>query len=172
MNVLVTGFGPFPGVEVNPTAEVARALDGARVGEATVVGRVLPVSYRRGPEAALAAAREVDAALVLGLGVATGRARVCVERVGVYVHRGRPDVDEQVITALAPIERVPATVDCARLAEALDADLSDDAGAYVCNAWLHRVASGLAVPVGFVHVPAVGIAPERLLAGIAAIIRR
>jgi pyrrolidone-carboxylate peptidase len=57
-----------------------------------------------------------------------------------------------------------------RLARALGAVLSDDAGRYVCNAWLHRVASALDVPVGFVHVPAEGIAAERLLDGISALI--
>jgi pyroglutamyl-peptidase len=171
VTLLLTGFGPFPGVDANPTESIVRALDGARVGAAVVVGRVLPVSYRRGPDAAIAAAREVGASVVLGLGVATGRVRVCVERVGIHVHRGRPDVDEQVITGLSAAERVHATIDCEALAKALDADLSDDAGAYVCNAWLHKVASTLTVPVGFVHVPAGGISSRRLLQGLEVLVR-
>jgi pyrrolidone-carboxylate peptidase len=59
-----------------------------------------------------------------------------------------------------------------RLAEALGATCSDDAGGYVCNAWLHRVASTLAVPVGFVHVPAEGLPPDRLLHGLSALLER
>ena len=50
MKVLVTGFGAFPGVPVNPTAAIARAVDGARLGPVEVMGIVLPVSYQRAPE--------------------------------------------------------------------------------------------------------------------------
>jgi pyrrolidone-carboxylate peptidase len=117
----------------------------------------------------LAHARELDASLVVGLGVATGRPRVCVERIGRFVAVGRPDVDREVYPGLAQRE-VRASIDCEALAMALDAELSDDAGTYVCNAWLHRVAAELPVPVGFVHVPAASISPHRLLQGLAALV--
>ncbi|MEQ1569292.1 MAG: hypothetical protein ABMA64_26885 [Myxococcota bacterium] len=170
MNVLVTGFGPFPGVEVNPTETLVRALDGRHLGRARIVGAVLPVSYRRGPAMALAAARGCDAALVLGFGVATARDQVWVERRGRFVARGRPDVDHEEEPDLAPVPEVRATVDCEALARALGAGLSDDAGDYVCNAWLHRVAHGLAVPVGFVHVPSASIDVERAARAIEALV--
>ncbi len=169
MSVLVTGFGSFPGVASNPTEALARAVDGARVHGVPVVGRVLPVSFRRGPDEAIAWARAVDARLVVGLGVAVSRAEVCVERVGVRVLEGRPDADGETACLLDGPERVVATLDTARLAAALGATLSDDAGRYVCNAWLYRVTAALPVPVGFVHVPPAGLAPARLLAGLEAL---
>jgi pyroglutamyl-peptidase len=168
--VLVTGFGPFPGVDRNPTAELARALDGTRVGDARIVGIVLPVAYKRGPDLAIATARSIDAALVLGFGVAMRRTHVCVEHIGRHVVRGDPDVDKDTDPGLAPGD-VRATLDCAVLARALDAERSDDAGAYVCNAWLHRVTRELAgIPVGFVHVPAESISLDRVRAGLAALL--
>lgn len=164
--VLVTGFSSFPGVDDNPTAHVARAVDGQRTAHVEVVGRVLPVAWERGPQAAIDAAREVEAQWVVGLGVAVTRSVVCVERRAVCVGNGSPDVDGACDAGLEGPEVVAATLDCARLAEALGAELSDDAGTYVCNAWLYRVTRALDVPVGFVHVPAEGIDVERLLRGL------
>ena len=56
------------------------------------------------------------------------------------------------------------------LCQGLDAVPSDDAGTYVCNAWLHQVASGLEIPVGFIHIPGSGLEPERLMKGLEALI--
>jgi pyroglutamyl-peptidase len=41
--ILVTGFEPFAGYAANPSAEVAKALDGRVVGPAVVRSAVLPV---------------------------------------------------------------------------------------------------------------------------------
>ena len=168
--VLVTGFGPFPGVPTNPTDALVREVDGAVVSGVPVVGRVLPTSFVRGPDGAIAAARELGARLVVGLGVAVSRTAVCVERVGVWVGEGRADVDGSVATCLEGPETVLASLDVHRLASALGAELSDDAGRYVCNAWLYRVTRSLDVPVGFVHIPPSGITGARLLDGIRALL--
>ncbi|MFT4622336.1 MAG: pyroglutamyl-peptidase [Myxococcota bacterium] len=164
--VLVTGFGSFPGVTDNPTAALARAVDGAVVAGRSVRGVVLPVHYGAAPERTIALARALGAELVLGTGVAVRRTRVTVEQQGRRTV-GRPDAAGHVPDGLFGPSLVPATIDVAALCAALDADPSEDAGTYVCNAWLHGVAHALAVPVGFVHVPPEGLEPERLLAGIA-----
>jgi pyroglutamyl-peptidase len=174
VNVLVTGFGAFPGVDDNPTARLAMQLDGAVLpGERPeqVIGRVLPVSYRRGPQEAIRLAREHEVALVLGFGVARGRPQVCIERQGVRVEQGSPDVDGETVTGMDGPEVVPATIDTQLLLEALQASPSDDAGRYVCNAWLYEVSRALTVPVGFVHVPEEGLAPERALLALARLVR-
>lgn len=169
--ILVTGFGPFPGVPHNPTAAVARTLDGREVAGRRVVGRVLPVSFARAPALTVRLARELGAELVLGLGVATQRAGLEVECVARRVCGDNVDVDG-LTGELAGPEQVPATLDVERLAEALGARLSSDAGQYVCNAWLYEVAGALDVPVGFLHVPPAGVDPEALLAGLEALVGR
>lgn len=171
--VLVTGFGPFLDVSDNPSAKLAREIDGRRVAGETIVSHVLPVSFDRGPDEVLRLMRVLgEPKLVLGLGVARSRPRVNVERVGRRACVPTPDVDGVVLEHLGDgPDEVRATIDVQKLAKALKADLSDDAGGYVCNAWLYRVTRGLpGVPVGFVHVPPSGLEPARLLAGIAALL--
>jgi len=42
---LITGFEPYGGRRLNPSGELAAALDGARLGDLVVVGRTLPVVF-------------------------------------------------------------------------------------------------------------------------------
>ena len=53
------------------------------------------------------------------------------------------------------------------LAAALGVTISDDAGAYVCNAWLYGVLGGTTLPAAFLHLPDQGMDPDALLRGIA-----
>lgn len=170
MKVLVTGFGPFPGVPRNPSVDVVRALQGRRVGDVDIVAREIPVSWSEGPDLAVATAREIGASLVIGVGVAESRDAVTVERQGRRAWSQIPDARGATCAGLEGPEIVPATLDVERLAGALRAGVSDDAGAYVCNAWLYRVAQALDVPVGFVHIPAEGIDPELLVEGVRALL--
>ena len=170
MNVLVTGFGAFPGVAHNPSGELARAIDGADLDGVKVVGRVLDVSYSRGPREALDLARSLEAAIVIGTGVASTRRQVDVERRAVRAASGPADVDGRKRSGLRGPPSVEATIDVGRLALALGANVSDDAGRYVCNAWLYRVTRGCTAPVGFVHVPPAGLDPALLLAGLRALL--
>jgi pyroglutamyl-peptidase len=43
--LLVTGFEPFGGDEVNPSMEIAKSLDGMEINGYQVVARVLPVEW-------------------------------------------------------------------------------------------------------------------------------
>ncbi len=64
-----------------------------------------------------------------------------------------------------------SNMDVERLAAALGAGVSTDAGRYVCNAWLYQVAAALPDRlVGFVHVPPAGVELARLLAGVASLL--
>lgn len=173
--VLVTGFGPFLSVTDNPAAQLARAMHEPE-GDPPIHGLVIPVSYLRGPQEAVQAARRLGVRMVIGLGVATGRDHVCVERVGrLGLDPTAPDVDqdhrERVDDDAGAPELVRASLPVELFAQAMGARLSDDAGTYVCNAWLYHVARALPdLPVGFVHVPAAGMEPDRLRAGIAALL--
>jgi pyroglutamyl-peptidase len=170
--VLVTGFGPFPGVSDNPTIALVRALDGRVVDGVRFVAAELPVSYRRGPEVALASIQAERADAVLGFGVATRIDTLQVETRGRWVPEGSVDIEGQTATLLdgdlADGDAcVPATWPPGPLADALGASTSDDAGSYVCNAWLYQVAAKAKVPAGFVHVPASGADPDAVAAAVA-----
>jgi pyroglutamyl-peptidase len=174
--VLLTGFEPFGGGRVNPSAEAARRIAAEGVGELRAGALVLPVDAERAP-ALLAEALEAlrpDACLMLGL--ADGAAALLVERVALNLcdfripdNNGRQRVDEPVAVdgpaayfATLPVRALQE----AALGAGVPAELSLSAGAYLCNlalyAALHLCATrGLHTRCGFVHVPAL---PEQVLA--------
>ncbi len=170
--VLVTGFGAFPGMAHNPTLDLVRALDGRELNGVRFVAAELPVSYRRGPEVALASIQAHRADAVLGFGVAKRITEPRVETRGRWVPEGLVDIEGQTATLLdgdlADAELcVPATWPAGPLAEALGVPTSDDAGTYVCNAWLYQLAAKAKVPVGFVHVPESGADPDAMAESVA-----
>ena len=166
--ILVVGFGPFLDVRDNPAARLALGVDGADIGGVPVIGREIPVSYERGVQETLALVGQTRPRAVVGLGLAVKRTCVSVERWG----RNRAassmeDVDGARLSVLevdGP-ERAGSTAPVEALARALGALVSEDAGGYVCNAWLYRVVRALGAPgapeVVFVHLPWEGLAPSR-----------
>lgn len=166
--VLVTGFEPFEQDPVNPSWEVARALDGWRHGAAAVHAVQLPCVFDRAIERldeALAAHRPT---LVVCLGLAGGRTEVSVERVAINVNDARiPDNAGQQPVDTAVVPGAPAAYFSTLPIKAIVRDLragglpagvSNTAGTFVCNhvfyALMHRLArQGGAVRGGFVHVP-------------------
>lgn len=170
--VLVHGFGPFLDVTDNPAARLALAVDGSRAGAWDVVGEVMPVSYHRAPALSVDRARALGASLVIGVGVARRRQAVSVEARAVpEASPCHADVDGVRLSRLddSPVGGVAATGPVGEMATALGGVVSDDAGRYVCNAWLYRTvrALGEEIPVLFLHVPPVGLQPQRLLAALA-----
>jgi len=167
--ILVTGFGPFGAIVDNPSGRLARAVHGARVSGETIVGLTLPVAYDRGLALALRYGRAADCRAVIGFGVAATRSGVAVERVARNRLGQTPDVDGRTPALVEPDgpDVVPASAEPSALAAALGVGLSDDAGAYVCNAWLYRITRGLpGTPVAFVHVPPAGLSAPRFLEGL------
>jgi len=166
--VLITGFDAFAQVTDNPTAHLARRLSGRRVAHHTVVGRVLPVSYERGLDQGVSLLDCLSPALVVGLGVHRGAA-LKVETVARNAISPRADVD-----GIRPSDlgdgpsQLTTTLNAARIAQAMGADVSTDAGSYLCNAWLYTLLRHGASPGIFVHVPPGGVAIERLVAGVQA----
>jgi pyroglutamyl-peptidase len=167
--VLVVGFGPFLDVVDNPASRLARAVDGHVEPGLRVVGRTIPVSWRRAPVETLAQLRETGATELVGVGVARGRSTVALERTArPWSDPALLDVDDE------PPENAIAGARCrvvsdwaARLGEALGADVSDDAGRYLCNWWLYTMLSELPTfPLAFLHIPPDGMEPGRLLAGL------
>ena len=167
-HILVTGFEPFGGDAVNPSQELAKAVDGRAIGPLVVRSLVLPVQHEAARDIV---AGELDAdglSAVVHLGLAGGRARVSLERVAVNVmDYQQPDAagDVKRDEACAPDgppaywSTLPLRQILAELAaEGIPAHLSYTAGAYLCNfamyTTLHALAErGRAIPAGFVHVP-------------------
>jgi pyroglutamyl-peptidase len=172
LRILVTGFGPFPGAPFNPTmplvdrlTELRRpALDGV-----TLTGHIFHVTYqtvdRELPE--LIAKLRPQALLMFGLASRTGYLRIETRaRNAVSTHL--PDADGNRAQASSIVHAADAmpfgshTASLLRAARAtgIDARLSRDAGAYLCNylSWRAIEATrqvGGPVLASFIHVPLV-----------------
>ena len=163
--IVITGFGPFEDVADNPAERIARALHRRRLGGHRVMGLVLPVSYRRAPSLTLSCVEVTRPVAVIGFGVGRGSDKVRVETRAVSTRQGN-DIEGNTPEESGP-EVVEATADVKSLAECLGAELSTDAGTYVCNAWLHEVTQGTDVPTTFVHIPESGVDIDELAKGLA-----
>lgn len=167
--VLVSGFGPFETVELNPSGEVARALAASPPPGTSVRAAILPVSFARAPEAWDEAMLQLlgegeRPALYLGLGVAK-RAGFRLERFAKPALKLVPRVDvdgrsAREFTHDGP--RLESGVDLVRLLAALrrrglqDARISRSAGGYVCERIYHHLltrAGERGVTGLFVHLP-------------------
>lgn len=170
---LLTGFGAFLDVADNPSGRLAARLDGALLpdlsgGVIQICARVLPVQYDTCAAETLLAARQIGAIGILGMGVARGAAAPRVERTAHARADGvTPDARGEVRRVLGTTPELQSA-HAAALARALGVALSDDAGGYVCNAWLYGVLAGATVPAAFLHLPDAGLEPEPLKAGLAA----
>jgi len=168
--ILVTGFGPFPGVEINPTQLLAERLSGAQFQGLSVVSVVLDGSFDRSAIQLHEALANGWPRFIVHLGVSTGAGCICVETQGVNCMSAEiPDVDGQlfqssVVNASYPLNTILRTsIPTEQLAISLrdngyPANSSDDAGRYVCNATyfnsLSLVAeSGTTTPSVFIHIP-------------------
>ena len=167
--ILLTGYEPFGDHETNPSATIAESLDGTEIGNATVVGRELPVVFDDTLPRVRSLIDDYHPTAVLSTGLMPDRAVLTVERVGINVrdYGNVPDnadqtpVDEPVqpggpaaYFATLPVKQLVAA---AREA-AVPARVSNTAGTHLCNnilyATRHYVATkGLDIQSGFVHVP-------------------
>lgn len=165
MKGLVLGFGAFRDVVDNPSARVARALDGCSKGDLTLIGAEMPVSYTRSLERTEELVALHRPAFILGIGVAVHRKQPEFERYGTGRCGNEPDVDG--VCREACDESLASGLPIERLAESLGCGISEDAGTYVCNGWLHQAIARFApVPVGFLHVPPEGVDPRALFAAL------
>lgn len=172
LRLLVTAFGPFPGVPLNPSEAAARRMLGLRrpaLAGVEITFRVLPTRWDALEGLAdLVARGGYDGVLMLG--VAARRRQVTLERRAVNGARSAPDAAGRHPAGrrLAPAgpEALFTTVPTAALAAALrrgavPAAASRDAGRYLCNAGYFRAiaaaragaAGRRAPPVLFVHLP-------------------
>lgn len=176
MRVLITGFGPFPGVPFNPSAVLADAL--ARRRRPTLAGivrtthifattydavdRDLPKLFAQKPD------------IILMFGLAGSRRHVCIETRArnavslLYPDAGGHRAQRGIMVAGGRALRgnAPFVALLAALRNtAIPTRLSRDAGRYLCNYayWraLERASHGHQL-VQFVHIPRVKFDPRRL----------
>jgi len=163
---LITGFGSFERVSLNPSGALARALD----GDPGVVGVELPVSFRGSADAfdrALASLAPDRPACLLSLGVHPGSGFKLERRAGAVLATGRTDNDGETGEVVSGAmggggEDLATDLDLPVLAAELGelglgrVEVSEDAGGFVCERiYRHAVvrAGELGCAALFLHVP-------------------
>jgi pyroglutamyl-peptidase len=174
--LLVSGFEPFGGERVNPSADVARALHGRTIGGARVVGIVLPCVFGQSIETLRHAIDTHRPQLVLALGQAAGRDGFTFERVAINLddariadNAGAQPIDVPVVAcgAAAHFTTLPIKAMAAALRKAgHTASVSYSAGTFVCNHVFYGLQHALkrrrGVRSGFMHLPCL---PEQAARG-------
>lgn len=165
---LITGFEPYGGRGLNPSAKLALALDGERIGGFDIVGRSLPVAFAGLGEQIEGILDAVRPRLIVALGLWPGEPMIRLERVGLNladfeIPDNAGNRPEDAVIAPAGATALAATlplraIEQALLAAGIPARLSSTAGTFLCNATLYTLLAALErrrwrIPCGFIHVP-------------------
>jgi pyroglutamyl-peptidase len=163
--LLITGFAPFGGEEINPSWEAVARLP-EKINEYSLIKLRLPVTFGKAAELVIKAAEEIAADVILCIGQAGGRNAITPELVGINLrhatipdHNGFQPQDEPIMvggeTAYFSTLPVRSMVEAMRAA-GIPAQVSYSAGAYVCNEVLYTVLAHFQdseLKAGFIHVP-------------------
>lgn len=165
--ILITGFGPFPGVPINASSQLVRVL-GTRCELAfpqfTVITEIMPTEWERAPARVATLHEQFRPRLALHFGVAKGARGFRIEAQAANRCQNAKDATGsrppcRTLASDVPVR--PVTIDIARISSHLNklghqVSISYDAGGYICNAVLFHslaAAEGRTCSVGFVHIP-------------------
>ena len=167
MKVMVTGFDPFGGDEINPSWEAVRALP-ERVGTVEIIKCEIPTAFEGATREIRKKLDEIRPDALICVGLYGGSPSIRVERVAVNLQDARiPDnagaqPRDRSIAPGGPAAYF-ATLPTRKMVERLTfagipAVLSYSAGTFVCNTLLysaldHIARQDLHIPCGFLHVP-------------------
>ena len=166
LKVLVTGFEPFNNAKLNPSEQLALALNSDDVPGAQILTKVLPVVYGQAADQLLALVEEHKPDVVLCFGLAEGRTGITPERFAVNMddasiadNSGHLRTEERIspegptaFESTLPIKELVAAI----RSEGIPASVSLTAGTFVCNHIFYELQRALArtnVQSGFIHVP-------------------
>lgn len=163
--LLITGFEPFGGEEINPSWEAVKLLP-IEINGYELTKLCLPVVFGEAAQIVKKAADELCTDVVLCIGQAGGRSAVTAELVGINLrhasipdNKGNQPKDEPINEggACAYFSTIPVREIAEAISgEGISSQVSYSAGAYVCNELLYTLLShfeGSKTRVGFIHVP-------------------
>lgn len=149
-SILLTGFGPFPGIEANASARLAGLLARRarrRWPQARITSAILPTEWRRGPDRLAVLWETLTPDVALHFGVSSKAAGLDIEIVGRNLCADHDDACEKRPVSFRHAEDGPETysstfpareIVAALAAREIPGCISDDAGTYLCNAILYR----------------------------------
>lgn len=163
--ILLTGFAPFSGEQVNPSEKVVRMI-GENSDYAWLDTLILPVSFKKSPEILFQSLSQQDYDKVVMLGQAGGRQKISLERVALnwvetYIadesgYTPKPGVIDSAADKAFfsgwPLHKMEQDL----LSQKIPVEISFSAGSYVCNYLYFKVTAELSLmnkSCLFVHLP-------------------
>ena len=166
MNILVTAFTPFGGMEKNMSSMVLDCLPD-EIGYMRLHKLLIPTSYERafGELQHYLDENQVDAVVLTGQ---AARKKMTVERIAINIGDEKlADNDGVVYTDRVLVPDGPAayfsTLPIKAMCAAADCAVSNSAGTYACNCVMYKAIhylSGSDIPCGFIHIPKSGSAEK------------
>ena len=170
--ILVTGFEPFGGHVLNPSAQIVEALALDPVWRHQVDTLIVPVSYSSADSIVKNKISQKSYDYVLMLGQASGRSKISLERVALnWIESDLADSSGEVLSgqkinpaaenaifASLPLEKLKLELQAIEI----PVEISLNAGGYVCNYLFFQVAQAIAdtsTKCGFIHLP---LLPEQV----------
>ena len=166
--VLISGFEPFGGSNLNSSQLVVEAISKESFTGLELFTVILPVDFGKAADVLLSKVKEIDPEIIITFGQAEGRKALTPEKIAINLDSARiPDnagelrVNKVIIEKGAdgyfstlPIEKmVEAVKECG-----LESEISLSAGAFLCNHIFYHLQHKLlesGVKSGFVHLPLV-----------------
>ncbi|MFD1037040.1 pyroglutamyl-peptidase I [Virgibacillus byunsanensis] len=166
--LLLTGFEPFLEFPINPTAEIAEALNGEEIGDFQIIGEVLTVDFQKTGKQLVELIEKHHPDAVISLGLAAGRNSVTPERIAINCNDGpvdnnghKPEGEKIFLEgpdgyfSTLPINEIVKSLQERKL----PAKISNTAGAYLCNHVMyhglhHFKETNAKRQSGFIHIPA------------------
>lgn len=167
MKVLITGFDPFGGENVNPAYEAVKALEDCIMG-AEIVIKEIPTVFYKSIEVLEEAIINEKPNIVICIGQAGGRFDISLERVAININdarikdnEGNQPIDTNIFEdgKNAYFSTLPIKSMAMRIREGgIPASVSNTAGTFVCNHIMYGLLYLInnkypTIKGGFIHVP-------------------
>lgn len=170
IRVLVTGFGPFPGVLSNPSGaliEFIRRGQYRAPGGISLETALIPASWEAVPNCVDQEMARANPDIALHFGVSSRAKGFQIEQLARNTASTMADCDGKLFSKSCLVRSAPATLSSSYDAQALvqklqqrgfPAQTSRNAGRYLCNMLLFKSllraqASGNPAQCGFIHIP-------------------
>lgn len=164
--LLITGFEPFGGDNVNPALEAVKRLENYQLDGAKIVTCSVPVALQRSIDVVAKTIKTHQPDYVMTIGQAAGRTAITPERVAINIddyripdNDGNQPIDKKIVVngpdayfSTLPIKAMVKAIQD----KGIPAQVSNTAGTYVCNHLFYGVQHYLRetnINHGFVHIP-------------------
>lgn len=166
--VLLTGFDPFGGEQINPALEAVKRLNCKKTSNVKLVAYEIPTVFSKSIQHVISAIEKEQPDVVICIGQAGGRTQITPERIAINVDDARiPDNEQQQPIDEPIVQNGPAayfsTLPIKKMVEAMrtagiPAAVSNTAGTFVCNHLFYGLMHYLQfysphIRGGFIHIP-------------------